>query len=46
MTGYNGFQWKKVLQYTGILLLGLLLGALIFNGGDSDPASDKDLLTV
>ncbi|MGB5314682.1 MAG: efflux RND transporter periplasmic adaptor subunit, partial [Robiginitalea sp.] len=40
MTGYSGFNWKKVLQYAGILLLGLLLGALIFGGEDGNSDSE------
>jgi Cu(I)/Ag(I) efflux system membrane fusion protein len=33
MKAYNGIDVKKVLQYSGILLLGLLIGSVFFGGG-------------
>ncbi len=46
MTGHNGFHWKKVLQYAGILLLGLLLGGLIFGGEDGNSDSEAAVGSV
>lgn len=35
MEAYNGIKLKKVLQYAGVLLLGLLIGSIFF-GSDGD----------
>jgi Cu(I)/Ag(I) efflux system membrane fusion protein len=41
MKVYNGFNLKKILQSGWILLLGLLLGALIFGGENVDAESKE-----